>query len=393
MRAAGVEALLRAADLNDESVAPKDMFVKAGMFGESLALDQAAHETHMANFKEFKTESRWLFLNSRPEMLLPDANGRSPLESMALRFGYRPSQLVISIAEHADFGNEELLKAIAALQAKGFLIAIDNFGIGSSNFDRILGVGPDFVKLNRSLVHRASLSRNDRRVVKMLVAMLHRMGAMVIAESVETIEEALAVMDADVDMMQGYYLARPTAALRGAINDSENAIRNLWPRLAELSNRVTAEEAAQIAAVRAMARLTIKALENGATIEAAANSFFAAPNTLSCFVLDDCGIQKNAVSAGPIAGSASGFLRTTPLFFYSAANWSRRKYFKDAVAKPGVMGIHGPHRSVSDGAFVYTISQTYQVRGTSFVFCGNFRLEQQDIPVESIDTPEDLTSP
>jgi EAL domain-containing protein (putative c-di-GMP-specific phosphodiesterase class I) len=385
MRAAGAEALLRAEDLNAQSVTPHDMFLKAGMFGESVALDQAAHETHLTNFQEFKNESRWLFLNTRPEMLTQDASGRSLLESMVARFGYRPSQIVISIAEHADFANEHLLEAMAAHQSKGFLIAIDNFGIGSSNFDRILGVRPDFVKLNRSLVHRSSLSRNDRRVVKMLVSMLHRMGAMVVAESVETAEEALAVMDCDVDMMQGYYFGRPTKDLRSAIFGGEDLIRTLWPRLSDLSHRVTSEEAAQISAVRSMVKLAIRVLEAGGRIEEAAQRFFAAPNTLSCFIVDAKGIQKSAVSAPAVTGQSAVLLRTTPLFFYSSANWSRRTYFKDATAKPGQIAIHGPHRSITDGAFVYTVARTFEIDGETMVFCGNFRLDQQDIPIDCID--------
>ena len=111
--------------------------------------------------------------------------------------------------EQASFAHESVTDAIAAHQAKGFQVAIDDFGIGASNFDRVWGVRPDFVKLDRSLVQRATVSRNDRRVAKMLVSMLHRMGVMVIAEGIETKEEALTVMDADVDFVQGFYFSRP----------------------------------------------------------------------------------------------------------------------------------------------------------------------------------------
>jgi hypothetical protein len=211
------------------------------------------------------------------------------------------------------------------------------------------------------------------------------MGAMVVAESVETVEEALAVMDADVDMVQGYYFAHPTTDLRGALSTSEDRLRDLWPKLNERANRVSAEEAAQISAVRNMVKLSIRELEKGASIEEASQYFFCAPNTLSCFLLDNSGVQRSAVSASQVQGQASVLLRTTPLFFYSSANWSRRKYFKDAIAKPGHLAIHGPHRSITDGAFVYTVAMTYSGPQGQMVFCGNFRMEHQDIPVETME--------
>ena len=384
MRAAAAEALLRADESTDARISPREMFTKAAMFGEGGELDQAAHETHLTSFQEFKNESRWLFLNCRPEMVLPDENGRSPIESAVARFGYRPSQIVISIAEHSDLYNRALVRALSVHQQRGFLVAIDNFGNGSSNFDRILSVRPDFVKLNRSLVHRASLSRDDRRVVKMLVSMLHRMGAMVVAESVETAEEALAVMDADVDLVQGYYFARPSADLREVIPSSEERLKVLWPRLAKLTHQVSAEEAAQISAVRSMMKLAVRELESGGTIETASKLFFAAPNTLSCFILDENGVQRAGQSAGEVKGQVTPLPRTTPLFFDSRANWSCRRYFKDAIAKPGQLAIHGPHRSLLEGPFVYTAAMTASTRDGLMVLVGNFRLEPIEIAIEDV---------
>ncbi len=373
-RTSGVEALLRATDSRGTPVAPLVLFEQATRLNETLELDQLAHETHLTRFAGLELKDRWLFLNCRPESLTLRSDGRSTLESVIEEHGYHPSQIVIEVLEQASYSHEAVTQAIAVHQAKGFQIAIDDFGIGSSNFDRVWGVKPDFVKLDRSLVQRASMSRNDRRVAKMLVSMLHRMGVMVIAEGVETAEEALAVMDSDVDFVQGYYFARPAEQVETAIEGAENTIKSLWPQLFDLVTRVGAEEQAQIAAVRSMLLSATRALEAGRSLTDASQLFFAAPNTLSLFLVDARGYQVGkAAHRYPIPNDVLNRIR--PMVFDSGANWSRRAYFKDALRRPGRPSIYGPHRSMVEGAFIYTTAMTLEIDEKIHVLCGNFRIE------------------
>jgi EAL domain-containing protein (putative c-di-GMP-specific phosphodiesterase class I) len=377
-RVAGVEALLRAHDARGFNIAPLDLFQQAERFGEAQALDQLAHETHLARFAELSHDNRWLFLNCRPETLMPGKDGRSQLEITVAAFGYQPSEIVIEVLEQASYSHEAMTMAIAEHQANGFQVAIDDFGIGSSNFDRVWGVKPDFVKLDRSLIQRAALSRNDRRVAKMLVSMMHRMGVMVIAEGVETAEEALSIMDADVDFVQGFQFATPNTELDGAITQSESILKGLWPHLFDLVHRVGDQEQAHIAAVRSMLLSAVRALEAGADMAKAGQLFFAAPNTLSLFLVDAKGFQVGQAQHRQ-AISPEVLHRIRPMVFDTGANWSRRAYFKDAIRRPGRPSIHGPHRSMVEGAFIYTTAITLEIDERIHVLCGNFRVMTDNI--------------
>src|SRR6185312_7470241 len=104
----------------------------------------------------------WLFLNCHPETLVPGPDGSSALEAAVTRHRLKHSQIVIEVLEQATFSGDAVTAAIAAHQERGFLVAIDDFGTGWSNFDRVWGIHPDFVKLDRSIVHRAGLSWHDR---------------------------------------------------------------------------------------------------------------------------------------------------------------------------------------------------------------------------------------
>jgi EAL domain-containing protein (putative c-di-GMP-specific phosphodiesterase class I) len=382
MRSVGGEALLRAANASGQSVPPLDVFAKALARNQSKALHDLVLEAHLTHCLPIIGPNRWLFLNCPPEALNLDRDGRSLLQRAVERHGWSPKRIVIEVLEQAAFSNEEITDAMQSHQAKGFSVAIDDFGTGASNFDRVWGVRPDFVKLDRSLVQRASMSRSDRRVAKLLVSMIHRMGAMVVAEGVETVEEALAMMDADVDFLQGFYFARPTIDCEEGIERAEAVVRDLWPALAKLNHEVGSQERAHMSAVRNMLVAAVRTYRSTQSLASAAKQIFVAPSAISCVLLDDQGIQVGeAIRRDPMDAGE----KLLPLSPGTGANWSRRPYFKDALRRPGRAVVHGPHFSLIDGAFIYTMAVTMEVGEKQMILCANFRLESEELSVTVFD--------
>lgn len=383
MRAVGSEALLRPFNENGVAVAPLDLFATAGLHGEARLLDQLSHETHLSNFINYADENHWLFLNCHPETLMLSSDGRSTLESIVTRHGLKHSQIVIEVLEQASCSVDAVTAAIAAHQERGFLVAIDDFGTGWSNFDRVWDIHPDFVKLDRSIIRRAGLSWHDRRVTKMLISMLHQLGVMVIAEGVETSEEALVLMDADVDFVQGFHFGMPTRDLYGGMQVAEESMRALWPQLSDAATRLGAHERAQGVAIRAMLTSAARELQRSGSFGDAAKLFLTAPNTLSCILLDARGIQIGP-RIGPPPINSSFKSEKNPLFSSAGANWSRRPYYKDAIKIPGSASVYGPHCSLTEGGFVFTAAITVDTATDRVVFCGNFRLAPPDLRVADV---------
>jgi EAL domain-containing protein (putative c-di-GMP-specific phosphodiesterase class I) len=379
MRCVGGEFLLRATNQANAAVAPLSLFSIAEARGEAHVLDELALRTHLEEFKDVPGTDLWLFLNCQPETLTALENGRSALEAAVELYGYSPDQIVIEVLEQAAFSNVSMIQSMQMHQQRGFSVAIDDFGVGSSNFDRVWGVRPDFVKLDRTLVHRASLSRTDRRVAKMLISMLHQMGAMVIAEGVETRDEALAMMDADVDFLQGYYLARPAHDRLLASKNAEAKVRELWPQFAELDREVGAQELAQMTLVRDMLFTAAKVFQSTQSLEVAAQQLFRAPSAVTFALLTAEGIQiGEAIQRDPQQVSP----KLTPLGTSDGANWSRRLYVKEATRRPGVPTVQGPRFSLLDGAFIYTIAITVELNDSTVLLAGNFRLESGEPATE-----------
>ena len=88
-------------------------------------------------------------------------------------------------------------------------IALDDVGLGQSNYKMILDVRPDIYKLDRYLVSGAWNDRYRQVILDSLARMVRRLEARAVAEGVETSEELEAVRAAGIDLVQGFYFSRP----------------------------------------------------------------------------------------------------------------------------------------------------------------------------------------
>jgi EAL domain-containing protein (putative c-di-GMP-specific phosphodiesterase class I) len=91
----------------------------------------------------------------------------------------------------------------------GARIVVDDFGTGFSDLQRVLALKPDVVKLDMSLIRDIDASLEKQRYVQDIVRTCHQLGALVVAEGIETADELKAVHRAGADLGQGYFLGRP----------------------------------------------------------------------------------------------------------------------------------------------------------------------------------------
>src|SRR5690606_19909865 len=104
---------------------------------------------------------------------------------------------------------EQCHSVLAEARSKGVKLAVDDLGAGFSNLKYIADLAPDVVKLDRELIAGVSVGTRQHRLMRSLVRLCEDMGARVVAEGIETVEELRAVMEAGVHYGQGYLLARP----------------------------------------------------------------------------------------------------------------------------------------------------------------------------------------
>ena len=370
-RAVGYEALLRATGPDGRPTPPLDAFGIAQRSGQIGLLDRLARAIHARNFAAQPSGTSWLFLNVHPHVIVDGLTHHGPffgdlLESCRIT----PHRVVIEVVEAALLEDAPLSDALAYYRGLGCLIAIDDFGAGHSNLDRIWQLKPDIVKLDRALVNQASENRTARLMLPRVVAMLHEAGSLVLMEGVETEAQAMIAMDAEADFVQGYFFASPAPQLSAAPSGeaSFDSLYDQFHRLAaleQLDYRSEVDPYAQ--ALVAVA----ERLETGVTLTDAAAPFLELPQADRCFVLDRLG-QQSGVSALAASSFAAADPRFTPIADDSGANWARRHYFRRALSQPGVH-MTRPYLSVATAKLCVTVSTSIRTAAGRFVLCGDIQ--------------------
>lgn len=135
---------------------------------------------------------------------------RSVIEAGAQRARNAGSSLILEILE-GDFGNADnkLFGILQSLRAAGCLIAIDDFGTGYSNYSRLMTFPVDIVKFDRSLVQKAVGDNAVATLVEGLAGFCSDVGALTVAEGIETEECADFFAAIGFDFGQGFYWSRP----------------------------------------------------------------------------------------------------------------------------------------------------------------------------------------
>lgn len=374
----GFEALMRARTPKGEALPPPLVFSLARRHDEAVLLDRLSRAVHVANFADQGGDLGWLFLNVLPQILEASWEDAVFAEDLIKHFGLPAERIVLEVLEQPAADERTLTRTVDAFHSKNFLIAIDDFGSGFSNFDRIWSTRPDIVKLDRSLVGRLTQRSSDHELMRHLVSMLHQAGTMVLAEGVEADGELMALMDADVDFVQGYWLARPHFSLSRARQAALERAPLLWPLFGSHVARAPHLPAIRFESFESTMTAAANLYARERNLERAAEIVFKVAGARCVFTVDEHGMQaSDAVLAplppGPAAERRDAAKRRlAPLLDGSPGNWSRRAYFKRAVAAPGRVAVMGPYFSLTEGKGCHTAAVSVLVDGRTTVFCADF---------------------
>lgn len=210
----GYEALLRALDKSGKTLTPPDVLKASGNAFKAASLERLCRATHVAAFAMQLHKGCKLFLNVDGNHLTDIAFGdSSALLRLLARCGVEPGQIVLEILESRISDPDKAARAAAACRGLGYRIALDDFGIEHSNFDRLWRLKPDIVKLDRSLIIAATAHQAARRAFAKLIEIAHELGAQVVGEGIETASQHEVATACGSDLVQGYLYSRPRTSL------------------------------------------------------------------------------------------------------------------------------------------------------------------------------------
>lgn len=368
LRAVGYEGLLRAHDVFDRPVPPLDVFGDAARQGELHYVDRLAQSLHLENFKTLRAEREWLFLNVHAGALA-DSYHAAAFGAHLDRLGLSARRIVLELqaVQAEDF--DKLAEEARRFREQGFLIALDDFGAGDSNLERIWQLDPDIVKVDRMMLSQAAHKTQAAAILPGFVAMLHEAGKLVLIEGVETEHEAQLAFSCDADFVQGFHFGRPSPASADSTYAAE--------RISALVERHRLQDAARERGrasrlapyLRAFERAAER-LAQGEPLEEVCWNFLALDRAARCFLLDEQGRQtgRNVVLRADRAGQEARFL---PVADAQGANWMRRPYFVAATQAPDRVHATKPYLSINEALPCITLSMSVRIGERACVLCGD----------------------
>ncbi|MFH0233439.1 EAL domain-containing protein [Vibrio diabolicus] len=124
--------------------------------------------------------------------------------------GVDPSQITIEITEREAFqASTSIYKNLIKLRMKGVTVSIDDFGTGSSTFEKLAKLPFNEIKLDRVFVYGASEDLKKKSIVIAICALAKSLNIRIVAEGVEDEVTYKTMRECGIDICQGFYIDKP----------------------------------------------------------------------------------------------------------------------------------------------------------------------------------------
>ena len=161
-----------------------------------LRLDQAGHALPLS-------------INVSPRQFL-QADFVDRVRAVLRRTGANPAQLIFEVTEGLLIHNlEDTIARMHELTGMGIRFSIDDFGTGYSSLAYLKTLPLYELKIDKSFVEDTPHDPGDTAIVHLILSMARHLGLRIVAEGVETQEQAEFLFQGGCDCLQGYLFARP----------------------------------------------------------------------------------------------------------------------------------------------------------------------------------------
>jgi diguanylate cyclase (GGDEF)-like protein len=207
----GYESLMRGQERIGFS-SPVELLDQAHETGQLLALEQMMAARALAKFATLPAfSSATLFLNLDVRLIRHGEHYLEKLLQHLRKANIAPSSVCFEFSERFDNTSvPEFADLVVEMRKAGFKLSIDDFGVGHGEMKLLCDYPVDYLKIDRHFIAGIDKNPRKRHLVKNIVNIAHVLGIRVIAEGIETEAEFLACREYGVDLVQGWFIARPT---------------------------------------------------------------------------------------------------------------------------------------------------------------------------------------
>ncbi|WP_051303610.1 EAL domain-containing protein [Psychromonas aquimarina] len=210
------EVLARKKNINGGYISAGSLFSSPILsIDKSIALDNQVRSKAFKKYKDYSGNAQ-LTINISPAWFSKHAPSLKvktlelPTLSMLRDNGLDPSRIVIELTEYE--GSIELIRHfVRYYREMGMKVAIDDFGAGFSQIDRLIEIEPDIIKLDMDLFQRSLVSSYTLDFIQMIADFAKKRGTELIFEGIETPEQFDIAVSCGADFVQGYLFSQAKA--------------------------------------------------------------------------------------------------------------------------------------------------------------------------------------
>jgi len=320
----GYEALARQYDENNKIVSVGSIFSSNDAdISQRIEWDRDVRWQALEKFSQLN-DNCYLTLNISSVWIdyISDLN-TIPTLQMLDKLNIDRKRIIIEITETKCDINR-LIKIVKTYRDHGLKVAIDDFGAGLSQLDRVMSIRPDIIKIDMRLFKQAAKGGIASDVVHLLTRLSKRTGCRVVCEGVETDEEFIFGLSCGAQFLQGHLFSGAQAEFQPELS-YEKHISSLRKKFL---NRFLGTQTIKINKINAIKKLINRlkeALQEDFNLNELATWDFEETGVLRFYLCDNNGVQT---SPNFNFANKEWFTDTATIGF----NWSWRSYFYHLLA-------------------------------------------------------------
>lgn len=286
-------------------------------------------------------------------------------QTIAHALGIHPEKIVLELVETVSRDSDTLLEFVQEAKNRGFQIAIDDFGMGDSNFERLWRINPLIVKIDRSLLINAQDNSRARLLLNSLVRMIRENGSLVLIEGIESTAQAHIALATEADLLQGFLFARPGYWSEKLAQNAETSLHQVMLESDRWCQNDFKSRETYLKLLRFEIMDACHALARGENFKDVCQPLLKIEGVRRCFLLDGKGVQLGSLAQS----GASQNVPFNPLYQSAGACWSHREYFRNALERPQQISCSRPYVALPDARRTITLSTATMLASGYRIFC------------------------
>lgn len=157
---------------------------------------------------KIREPNQLLFINLTPQQCI-ETKGFNYLSHYIQKSSIKKNIVVEITEQKCNEQQSDLINKIRVLKSLGYKLAIDDFGVKSSNFQRIFELDPHYIKLDKSIISQFDNNKTSKQYLHEFINFCHRLNKKVIIEGVETEAQLQLAKSCNADYLQGFIFGLP----------------------------------------------------------------------------------------------------------------------------------------------------------------------------------------